>query len=53
MIERAMIAAGAPALDTPADPTGRRGYSPGYCAASCADPDGVRVEVAHIPDWNP
>ena len=49
----AMLAAGATVLDAPADYTGQRGYSRGYYAAFYADPDGIKIEVAHIPDANP
>ena len=52
-IHRALLEAGATVLDPPADYTGRRGYTPGYYAAFYADPDGIRIEVAHIPDANP
>lgn len=30
-----------------------RGCSPGYYAAFYADPDGIKIEVAHIPESNP
>jgi catechol 2,3-dioxygenase-like lactoylglutathione lyase family enzyme len=52
-IHRAMLEAGATVLDPPADYTGQRGYTPGYYAAFYADPDGIKIEVAHIPDANP
>ena len=52
-VHRAMVAAGATVLDAPADYTGQRGYSPGYYAAFYADPDGTKIEVAHIPESNP
>jgi glyoxylase I family protein len=52
-IHQAMVAAGATVLDAPADYTGQRGYSPGYYASFYADPDGIKIEVAHIPDSNP
>jgi len=52
-IHQAMLAAGATVLDAPADYTGQRGYTPGYYAAFYADPDGIKIEVAHIPDENP
>jgi catechol 2,3-dioxygenase-like lactoylglutathione lyase family enzyme len=52
-IHREMAAGGAAVLDEPADYTGQRGYSPGYYAAFYADPDGIKIEVAHIPDSNP
>ncbi len=52
-VHEAMVVAGATVLDAPADYTGRRGYSPGYFAAFYADPDGLKIEVAHIPEANP
>jgi len=47
-----MITAGATVLDPPTDYTGQRGYSPGYYAAFYADPDGIKIEIAHIPGWS-
>jgi catechol 2,3-dioxygenase-like lactoylglutathione lyase family enzyme len=52
-VHRALVAAGATVLDAPADYTGQRGYSPGYYAAFYADPDGIKIEVAYIPESNP
>lgn len=52
-VHQAIVASGATVLDAPADYTGQRGYSPGYYAAFYADPDGIKVEVAHIPESNP
>jgi len=52
-VHEALVAAGATVLDAPADYTGQRGYCPGYYAAFYADPDGTKLEVAHIPDANP
>jgi catechol 2,3-dioxygenase-like lactoylglutathione lyase family enzyme len=52
-VHQAMLSVGADVLDAPADYTGRRGYSPGYYAAFYADPDGIKVEIAHIPEDNP
>ncbi len=52
-VHQVMLAAGADVLDAPADYTGQRGYTPGYYAAFYADPDGIKIEVAHIPDGNP
>ena len=51
-IHRAMIEAGATVLDPPVDYTGQRGYCPGYYAAFYADPDGIKIEVAYIPESN-
>lgn len=48
-VHRAMLAAGAEVLDAPADYGGQPGYTPGYYAAFYADPDGAKLEVAHIP----
>lgn len=47
-VHTAPVAAGAKVLDEPADYSGQRGYSPGYYA----DPDGLKIEVAHIPEAN-
>jgi catechol 2,3-dioxygenase-like lactoylglutathione lyase family enzyme len=49
----AMLAIGATILDPPADFSGQAGYEAGYYAAFFADPDGVKLEVAHIPTANP
>ena len=51
-IHRTMVASDATVLDPPADYTGQRGYCSGYYAAFYADPDGIKVEVAHIPESN-
>ena len=52
-IHRVMLDAGATVLDAPADYSGQAGYGPGYYAAFYADPDGLKIEVAHIPGENP
>lgn len=52
-VHEVMLAAGATVLDAPADYTGQRGYSAGYYAAFYADPDGIKIEVAHTPESNP
>lgn len=52
-VHEALRAAGAEVLDPPEDYSGRFGYSDGYYAAFYADPDGVKLEVAHIPRENP
>jgi catechol 2,3-dioxygenase-like lactoylglutathione lyase family enzyme len=52
-IHQAMVVSGATVLDPPADYTGQRDYSPGYYAAFYADPDGIKIEVAYIPESNP
>jgi len=51
-VHQSMVATGVTVLDAPADKTGQRGYSPGYYAAFYADPDGIKIEVAHIEDSN-
>jgi hypothetical protein len=48
-----MIAVGATVLDPPADYGGQTGYEEGYFAAFYADPDGVKLEVVHLPRDNP
>jgi catechol 2,3-dioxygenase-like lactoylglutathione lyase family enzyme len=52
-VHRAMVAAGAVVLDPPADYSGQPGYAEGYYAAFFADPDGVKLEVVHLPLENP
>ena len=52
-VHAVMHTAGATVLDPPTDYTAQRGYSPGYYAAFYADPDGVKLEVAYIPETNP
>jgi catechol 2,3-dioxygenase-like lactoylglutathione lyase family enzyme len=52
-VHRAMLDAGATVLDAPADYSGQRAYSLGYYASFYADPDGIKIEVAYIPDSNP
>ncbi len=48
-VERAVREAGGEVLDAAADYGEHPAYSPGYYAAFFADPDGFKVEVAHIP----
>ena len=38
---------GATVLDAPAE----YDYMPGYYAVFFADPDGIKLELAHVPDW--
>ncbi len=38
---------GATVLDPPAE----YDYMPGYYAVFFADPDGIKLELAHVPDW--
>ena len=45
----ALGAIGADVLDPPHDYSGEAGYSAGYYAAFFADPDGVKLEVVHLP----
>lgn len=52
-VYRAMQAVGATVLDPPADYSGQDGYCEGYYAAFFADPDGLKLEIAHIPGTNP
>lgn len=52
-VHEAMLGARATVLDPPADYSGQQGYSRGYYAAFYADPDGAKLEVAHIPAENP
>ena len=52
-IHETMVEAGAMILDAPTDYSGQQGYSRGYYAAFYADPDGLKIEVAYIPGWNP
>ena len=40
-------------LDPPVDYSGHPAYGPGYYAAFFADPDGVKLEVVHLPSQNP
>ncbi len=48
-IHLAMLQTGANVLDPPTDYSGQRGYSEGYYAVFFADPDGVKLEVVHLP----
>ena len=48
-IYQAMRGIGAEILDAPADYSGQAGYSEGYYAAFFADPDGVKLEIVHLP----
>ena len=49
-VHEAMLAAGAKVLDPPVDYGGQPGYSDGYFAVFFADPDDLKLEVAHIPE---
>lgn len=35
------------------DPPGEYNYLPGYYALYFLDPDGIKLEVTHIPNWPP
>jgi len=48
-VHDAVCAIGATVLDPPTDYSGRHGYSNGYFAFFVADPDGQKLEVAHVP----
>ena len=48
-VHDAMIRIGASVLDPPTDYSGQSGYSDGYYAVFFADPDGVKLEVVHLP----
>jgi glyoxylase I family protein len=52
-VHRALVERGATVLDPPTDYSGRPGYDEGYYAVFFADPDGMKLEVAHIPRANP
>ena len=52
-VYEAMQEVGAEVLDPPVDYSGQRGYSPGYYAVFFADPDGLKLEVAHLPPRRP
>jgi glyoxylase I family protein len=51
-VHRAMLRVGAEVLDPPADYSGEPGYDQGYYAVFFADPDGLKLEVAHVPRAN-
>ncbi len=52
-VHAAVREAGGEVLDAPTDYTGQAGYSSGYYAVFFSDPDGVKLEVAYVPDPNP
>jgi catechol 2,3-dioxygenase-like lactoylglutathione lyase family enzyme len=52
-VHEALLAAGGEVLDPPTDYSGHAAYSEGYYAVFFADPDGLKLEVAHIPQTNP
>lgn len=51
-VHEAMVAVGADVLDPPHDYSEQPAYCKGYYAAFYADPDGMKLEVAHIPPQN-
>jgi glyoxylase I family protein len=48
-VYEALVAAGGTVLDAPHNYGGRAGYGEYYYAAFFADPDGVKLEVCHVP----
>jgi catechol 2,3-dioxygenase-like lactoylglutathione lyase family enzyme len=48
-VHDAMLGVGAIVLDPPTDYGREHGYSAGYYAVFFADPDNLKLEVAHIP----
>lgn len=52
-VHSAMLAVGADVLDPPRDYSDRVDYGVGYYAAFYADPDGLKLEVVHLPATNP
>jgi len=52
-VHEAMCAVGATVLDPPTDYSGQAAYTEGYYAVFFEDPDGLKLEVAHIPQTNP
>lgn len=52
-VHEAVRAAGGTVLDPPFDYSGRPGYGEGYYAVFFADPDGIKLEVVHLPATNP
>jgi glyoxylase I family protein len=51
-VHSALVSLGADVLDAPSDFSDEPGYAKGYYAAFFSDPDGMKVEVAHIPSAN-
>lgn len=48
-VHEAVRAAGGTVLDPPRDYGGQPGYTEGYYAVFFADPDGIKLEVVHLP----
>lgn len=51
-VHAALVEAGGKVLDAPFDYSGHEGYGDGYYAAFFADPDGLKLEVVHLPSTN-
>jgi catechol 2,3-dioxygenase-like lactoylglutathione lyase family enzyme len=51
-VHRAMVEIGAEVLDPPTDYSDRPGYGEGYFAVFVSDPDGLKLEVVHLPRAN-
>lgn len=47
-LHRDLVRIGVPILDAPAD---YPEYAPGYYAVFFADPDGIKLEYVHTPQW--
>lgn len=52
-VHAAVGEAGGRVLDAPRDYGGQPGYQEGYYAVFFADPDGIKLEVLHLPLTNP
>jgi glyoxylase I family protein len=52
-VHEAVVAIGGEVLDAPQNYGGQAGYGDYYYAAFFADPDGVKLEVCHVPSANP
>jgi catechol 2,3-dioxygenase-like lactoylglutathione lyase family enzyme len=52
-VHRAMLAVGAIVLEPPTDYGGQPSYDESYYTVFFEDPDGVKLEVVHIPRENP
>ena len=52
-VHAAMVKTGAAILDPPTDYSSQAAYSKGYFAAFFSDPDGLKLEVAFVPQTNP
>ena len=52
-VHEAVASVGGEVLDPPRNYGGTRGYGEYYYAVFFADPDGIKLEVCHVPDANP